>query len=583
MNRFDYSAPNQIRFQRADPRLIQQAGTSAGSVAAGDILGKIAQTDLLAREEAARQQAQANADRTYAMQKASADREQAKYDTQLQREKALTGIATGFTPYAEASGAQSTPTMDKAVLDALGKEEKIANPLLAEYETATPKRKQQIDAQLNKLTFFGSGGKALDNTTALQNLYERRNMMSKEEATKNVMKNAIGRGVLPADAAALATSLSAGLMSDADRLAAAEKEAEVINKRNELLFKEDSATFRKGIGSGGASYTGTKGANEVIKAINGVSVDQWIGGDRADALDSVESASAHLKGPGKFTDKEVGSILSNAITYASGATDWTNDQIEFDSDRFAEYVNKAQNNPALYKSTAYGGTGGNRYTGGKPSLAAETTAGDILAKRAIAREKGYGTELDRILGRSANARKGNIGVRTGSGIQGNETSVEADKKTLEALNEQNAKDIKNTIFRKDGAVDIANTSAAEELGISEGIVKEFTDKYDKLSKDPNATPSKVRGALVEKYGAKWTGFLVDALGAVMELGGKGMTALINDDRARNNQFTAPTGDEILRKIGRLVKNADFMGEDRRTPRSTIITDKNFEGPSQRRF
>jgi hypothetical protein len=92
MNRFNYSTPNQVRFQRVDPRLIEQAGTSAGSVGVGNILGEIEKHDKLAREQEVLKQAQANRDRLYNIQKTTADREQAEYDRKVAADTALSEL-----------------------------------------------------------------------------------------------------------------------------------------------------------------------------------------------------------------------------------------------------------------------------------------------------------------------------------------------------------------------------------------------------------------------------------------------------------------------------------------------------------
>jgi len=92
MNRFDYSAPNQVRFQGVDPRLIEQAGTSAGSVAVGNILGEIEKSDALTREALIRKQAQADRDRLYGLKKTAADRAQTEYERKLAVDKALSSM-----------------------------------------------------------------------------------------------------------------------------------------------------------------------------------------------------------------------------------------------------------------------------------------------------------------------------------------------------------------------------------------------------------------------------------------------------------------------------------------------------------
>lgn len=98
-------------------------------------------------------------------------------------------------------------------------------------------------------------------------------------------------------------------------------------------------TLKAGKGGSG-SGNAVLGEKDFVKALTAISPDQWSGGDRTDALTEVNKHRAALAAAGVPKAKQI-DIITQALQFASGQTDWTNDDVEFDDDRFQNYIDIA--------------------------------------------------------------------------------------------------------------------------------------------------------------------------------------------------------------------------------------------------
>lgn len=343
-----------------------QAGEKRGSLP-GQLLGQY-RDRMLAEEKAI--QDQANKDRVYEMQKTV-------FDNKLLQDQALRDTAKGYRSYAEAS----TPELDADVMANKGAFIPGNTPMVPSPDG---KLMPAVDQDV------------YNKQAQLQSLYEAQTP-TKEEAMTRIINEGISKGADPTQMASLANTLTSGLTSQGDLLKQYQKTADSRNKRNELLYKERSKDNR----SSGSTGRGGK-SSDPMTVLSKISPSQWIGGDRTDALAMTDVTRTALQGKG-WASRDIDKVLSNALQYSSGKTDWTNDDVEFNASMFKDYLSRAEANPKAAVNE-YKGYSNNEV----PAL---LTAGDIAQEVLTNKSTRNKQAFDSILGTKPTVQTPNVSTK----------------------------------------------------------------------------------------------------------------------------------------------------------------------------
>lgn len=298
---------------------------------------------------------------------------------QAERE-AMANIAGSYRPYGEDVGVDNTKldAMTKGTMNAF-----IGDQTPIESRTTGMEPAQDMQGKLLPGKTMPSVDQELYNRqSALQSMYERQRP-SQESAYDSIVAQSMAKGVDPIKAAAMAKSLTGGLTSEATTLSAAQARADALNKMADMSYKEDRRDFRKGISSGS---TGDKTSSNPTTKLSKISPNQWIGGDRSDALARIDTTKNLLNSKG-WSSKDVDKILSNALEYSSGKTDWTNDDVEFNDSMFNDYMARALKDPKAAVNEYKGSYGS------KPALPERLTAYDVMNSDKVQREASLDKEF----------------------------------------------------------------------------------------------------------------------------------------------------------------------------------------------